>query len=213
MGPIFGRVFADIGKASPTIAYVGAANGDSPDFFQRMAGLLQGVTRCTVVHALLVSRHADIKKATKMIESADAVFVSGGDVEAGMDILKERDIARVLAEMHERGKLFFGVSAGSIMLAREWVRWKDPDDDSTAELFPCIGLAPVICDTHGEGEGWEELQAAVGLSLDGTVGYGITSGACLRVDPGGGLTAVGGPIATYARLDGRVVRQADIVVA
>jgi len=45
------------------------------------------------------------------------------------------------------------------MLSKEWIRWRDPDDDATAEFFPCLGIAPLICDTHGEQDGWEELQA------------------------------------------------------
>ena len=45
------------------------------------------------------------------------------------------------------------------MLARRWVRWTDPHNDDSAELFPCLGFAPVFCDTHGEGDGWGELRA------------------------------------------------------
>ncbi len=92
------------------------------------------------------------------------VFISGGDVEAGMEVLEERQILPFLRELFERGKPFFGSSAGSIMLGRQWVRWEDPDDDATANLFPCMGFAPIVCDTHGEAEGWEELRALLRLT-------------------------------------------------
>ena len=96
------------------------------------------------------------------------------------------------------------------MLAREWVRWRDPDDDATAELFPCLGVAPVLCDTHGEGEGWEELKAALHLKTVGDSGYGITTGTCLKVLPDGRVEALGGPIFRYVRTAKTVRRQPDL---
>lgn len=204
MAPVLDQIFDDIGKQSPAIAYVGAANGDSPDFFERMAGMLRSGRRCSIAHADLASEGADVRRATDIIESADAIFMSGGDVEAGMEVLEARVASSLFARLQEQGSLFFGISAGSIMLARQWVRWRDPDDDATAELFPCLGLAPVICDTHGEGDRWQELKSAVELTPEGTIGYGITSGACLKVHPDGRLQAASGIIATYVRRNNTV---------
>jgi len=211
MDPILTAVFRDIGKASPTIAYVGAANEDNPAFFERMVGMIQAVGKCTIVQAITHPDDADIRKAVKTIRSADAIFVSGGDVEAGMEVLEKKGITGIFCELYDQGKLLFGVSAGSIMLAREWVRWRDPDDDSTAELFPCLGVAPVLCDTHGEADGWEELKAAVALSSDGAIGYGITSSTCLKIGPFGDVAAMGGSISRYSRRGKTAKREADLV--
>ncbi len=210
MTPILKAVFADIGVANPIIAYVGAANGDNPPFFERMAAMMKAVAKCRIVNAVTQPDDADVEKAVKAIRSADAIFVSGGDVEAGMDVLNKRGITGLFCEMYERGKLLFGVSAGSIMLAREWVRWRDPDDDSTAELFPCLGVAPVLCDTHGEADNWEELKAAVALCPNGALGFGITSGACLKVLPSGGVAALGGAISRYMHQAKRVTQASDL---
>ncbi len=211
MSPILKAVFADIGTANPNIAYVGAANEDNTAFFERMAGMIKSVGKCKIAPAITHPPDADIKKATKAIRSADAVFVSGGDVEAGMEVLHKKDMTGLFAEMFGQGRLLFGVSAGSIMLAREWVRWRDPDDDSTAELFPCLGVAPVLCDTHGEADEWEELKAAVALCPDCAVGYGITSGTCLKVLPSGDVSALGGAIYRYVRQGDLSKRDLDLV--
>jgi len=213
MAPILKAVFADIGVASPTVAYVGAANGDSPEFFECMAGILKKTRRCRMLHAVTVPHDADVKKAVDIIKAADAVFVSGGDVEAGVEVLNEKGITHIFAELYSQGRLVFGVSAGSIMLAREWVRWADPDDDSTAELFPCLGLAPLICDTHGEGDDWEELKAAVALGPADSPSYGIMSGSCLKVYPGGRVEAMAGPVSVYVRRGKAVVKQADLTAS
>ena len=139
------------------------------------------------------------------------VFISGGDVEAGMEVLEERQILPFLRELFERGKPFFGTSAGSIMLAWQWVRWEDPDDDATASIFPCMGFAPIVCDTHGEAEGWEELRTLLRLSPEGTLGYGIPAGAGLCVYPDGKLEAISAPVHCYANSGGAVLRSTDLL--
>ena len=138
------------------------------------------------------------------------VFVTGGDVEEGMRVLEATGTVGLLGELAAAGKPFIGVSAGSIMLARSWVRWRDPDDESTAETFPCLGIAPVVCDTHGEADAWEELAAMVGISPEGTVGHGIPSGAGLVVHPDGSLEAAGAPVNRFERREGRTVPLADL---
>jgi cyanophycinase-like exopeptidase len=213
MAAILKLVFRNIGVASPTIAYVGSASDDNPGFFQRISGMFKSAGKAKFVLAPTIDEKADIKKTIKTIESADAVFVSGGDVEAGMQVLERRGIAGIFADLYRQGKFFFGVSAGSIMLADKWVRWRDPDDDSTAELFDCLGVAPVICDTHGEGEGWEELRAAITISPEGTMGYGITSNSCLLVQPDGKVEALAGPVARYLSRGKKAVKQPDLVPA
>jgi len=167
------------------------------------------VAKCDVAHARIGGR-GDVRKAKDILLSADAILVGGGDVEAGMQVLEEKGMSGIFCALYEEGKLCFGVSAGSIMLAREWVRWRDPNDDATAELFPCLGVATVLCDTHSEADHWEELQAALVLKEDGSLGYGITSGACLKVYPDGGVEALGGAVHVYARQGKAAVRQADV---
>ena len=207
---LFKSVFKEIGQTSPVIAYVGAANEDDKRFFGFMGAEIKGVGDCTLNQILLASKKADIAKAKEMLSAADAVFMSGGDVEAGMQIIQDKGLMDFFHGLLEQGKLFFGVSAGSIMLADQWVRWSDPDDDSSANLFTCLGLAPVICDTHAEEDNWVELKAAIHLKEDGSVGYGIPSGACLKVNPDGKVEALGKAVAVYAKKGKKVVQQADL---
>lgn len=208
--PVLSRALAASGVTVPTIAYIGAASGDNKEFFKMISTYMRRSGAGEVVLAPLAGRRVKIEKTRKILESADMIFVSGGDVEEGMEALEERGVLPFLRELHAAGKPFAGLSAGSIMLAKEWILWDDPNDDSTARLFPCMGLAPVRCDTHGEGEGWEELRALMLLVPDGMEGYGITSGAGLIVYPDGSLEALGGPVNCFANSSGRVVRKPDL---
>jgi cyanophycinase-like exopeptidase len=204
------QVLASCGSPRPSIAYIGAASGDSQPFFSMISGYLRRCGAGRITLAPLAGRRGKLEKARAILESADMVFISGGDVEAGMEVLEERQILPFLHELFERGKPFFGSSAGSIMLGRQWVRWEDPEDDATASLFPCMGLAPIVCDTHGETEEWEELRTLLRLTQEGTVGYGIPTGAGLRVCPDGTVEALGAPAHCYAHGRGAAVRRADL---
>lgn len=204
-------VLREAGVAAPVVAYVGVANGDDKSFFAFMADTIRESGAGKIMHALISAGKADLKKARDILESADIVSISGGDVELGMQVLEEKRLTGFLAELYRQGKVFFGTSAGSIMLAREWVRWADPEDDNTAELFPCLGLAPVICDTHAEQDDWEELKVALSLKKDDVTGYGITTGSALKVNPDGSLEALGGAVYRYAWQNGAVARIGDIL--
>jgi len=202
---IFKAVLREIGKPHPVVGFVGAANEDDPRFFSFMGAEIKRALNCTLIQAMTVPAKADIPKAREILESVDAVFMAGGDVEVGMQVLEQKKLTLFLRKLYEQGKVFFGGSAGSIMLAREWVRWRNPDDDSTAELFPCLGIAPVICDTHAEEDDWIELKTALKLKGINSIGYGIPSGACLKINPDGEIEALGKAVARYT------VRQAQQV--
>ena len=211
LNPWFQAVFADSGKKSPAIAYVGAANDDRPESFAGMSTNLKEIGAVKVTHVALSPENADIQKAKQVLESSDIIFISGGDVERGMRTLAARNMTDFIGGLYRQGKMFFGISAGSIMLAKEWVRWRNPDDDDTSEIFPCLGIAPVLCDTHGEADGWEELQALLKLEKDNTRGYGIVSSTVIKVFPDGSVEALGGEIHQYAKRNGVVERIEDIL--
>jgi hypothetical protein len=72
-------------------------------------------------------------------------------------------------------------------------------------------MAPVICDTHAEGDDWVELKTALQLKEDGAIGYGIPSGNFLIYYPDGRLAAGNGPAARYVKKDGKVEKLPDLL--
>ena len=207
--PLLVRAFSLIGLESPTVAYVGAASNDNRIFFMWIAGMLKKAGAGSVSLAALASRRADQAKARSLLERSDVIFVSGGDVELGMNVLERTGVADVLQELQRAGKPFIGASAGSIMLAKSWVRWPDQGNDAAAETFPCLAMAPLLCDTHAEKEDWEELKALLRLSAPAS-GYGIPMGAALRVRADGSLSALGKPVPCFKFQEGRLERLADL---
>jgi len=101
--------------------------------------------------AALASKKADVDKAKAILESSDIIYISGGDVEHGMQVLADKNLTDFIVGLYKQGKPFFGISAGSIMLAREWIRWTNPDDDATAEIFPAWALPGALRYTRRSG--------------------------------------------------------------
>ena len=128
--PLLQAVFRRTGVRRPTVAYVGAASGDDAAFRLLNVTRFQKAGAGKVTLAPLCGRRGNAEKAKAVLEASDLVFLSGGDVEEGMRVLKEKGMTDFLRRLYRAGKPFFGISAGSIMLARQWIRWRDPDDDS-----------------------------------------------------------------------------------
>jgi peptidase E len=199
------KIIRGIDKPVPVLAFVGVASfKDNWLVYALLAALIKTGCRCRIRRVVIAPAGADLDKAKEILLKADAVFMSGGDVEAGMQVLQEKKMVGFFQKLAARGQLFIGASAGSIMLSREWVRWKNPNDDSSAELFPCLGIADLICDTHAEADHWAELKTTLNLKKTDMNGFGITSGACLKVWPDGRLEAIGGEIIHLESTNGQI---------
>jgi peptidase E len=213
----FKAAVAELTRPRPLVAYVGVASGDDRGFYTMIRGAL-ALAPARMQLAKIASPRATASEARALLEDSDMVFVSGGDVEHGMNILRDRDLASALVAMAASGKPIFGISAGSIMMAREWVRFPDENDDASAEIFPCLGIAPLHVDAHSEEDGWSELRVLVRLLHErgdrDPVGYGLTRKGGLRVeiDSSGRVEAeaFGTPIPRLVVRGGKVVRGTSI---
>jgi peptidase E len=210
MTPLLESIFAETGKPQPRLAYIGTANGDDAFYYHALSKMVTSAG-ASADRVCLAKNNADVAAAKKVLQAADVVFISGGDVEEGMRWLNKHDLVNFLRNLYAEGKLFFGISAGSIMLGTHWVRWLNPKDDTTAELFACLGLARVLCDTHAEKDGWDELQVAVPLLGRNRKGYGIPTGGMLRITPSGKVEALVHPATVYQAKDGRAIELAALL--
>jgi hypothetical protein len=220
-----------LAKKTPLVAYVGAASGDNAGF-QRMIGdeIVKAGGRVSGVK--LASPRARLSAARTLLEGADVVFVSGGDVEAGMKILQDRGALPVFRALAEAGRPMVGISAGSIMLGRAWVRFP-ADGAGHPELFPCMGMADLYVDAHAEEDDWAELRALLRLvgrtrarstrsqargggRPRAPVGYGLTQKGGIRVEPdderGVKVTPFGTPTPRFVARAGRVVKAPPLLL-
>ena len=192
------------GGKAPKIAYIGAANGDRTTFFDSLNTYLLQAGAASVDFIKLAREHIDRNAAIKTLTGADVVFFSGGEVEDGINWIKRHGLTELLRELYRKGILFIGISAGAIMMGSYWVRWDTPEDDSTAELFECLGFVPAIFDTHAEDEDWIELKTALRLMGGGSQGFGLPRGGIISADSRGNLVNITNRYLTFVN-DGTTI--------
>jgi len=200
----FRAVFDAFGAPNPTVAYVGTASLDNADFFQIFKGPMLAAGAAEAALVPIVGEGANIGAAKSMLSSADAVFLTGGEVEYGISWLKKTGLDAFLTGLYRGGKPFFGISAGAIMMGTHWVHWDVLGDDGTASLFECLGFVPMLFDAHGENEDWSELKCALRLLGPGAAGHGLSRGGFFSADARGVLTSYRNAPAVYRNVDGRI---------
>lgn len=209
--PYLREAVALTGEAAPLALYIGAANGDDAEFGSRLCSLVAAAGAEDVVWPKLTARRAAAAAAREALARARFVFVGGGDVEAGIDVLRRAQLVADIRAAAARGVVFAGMSAGAIMLGARWIRWpRAGAGDDEAETFECLGVAPFSLDCHGEADGWAEARSFAAVrareSKRKAQVYGVPSGGALVARGGGKMHARGEPVPVFAALPGGIAR-------
>src|SRR5690242_5197749 len=96
-------------------AYIGASNGDDPDFYTIFVEAMEGVgiSDC----ALISSSEPDLT----FLNDADIILLAGGDVELGWRTFVTNGLNHHLVRRHSEGATLIGISAGAVQLGLGWV--------------------------------------------------------------------------------------------
>jgi cyanophycinase len=73
------RIRQDLDNSNPKAAYIGASNGDQPEFYSLFVAAMEvtGVSNCRMVPS------QPSREDILFIEDADLILLAGGDVEKG----------------------------------------------------------------------------------------------------------------------------------
>jgi cyanophycinase-like exopeptidase len=208
MQPFLADALRLTGKDQPVALYFGAASGDNREFGTALSRILKQDGAHRVLWPRLSGREKQVRQFLDALREADLVFMGGGDVEVGMQVLRDADLIGELHAAAERGVVFAGISAGAIMLGERWIHWPHAHaNNDEAHTYECLGIARCSLDTHGEDDEWRETQAfatvrARELGAKARA-YGVPGGGALVVSPlviGGGPTlhARGGVVRVFA---------------
>ena len=197
--PFLARLHALLGDVPLRAAYLGASNGDVPDFYELFSGAMEGVgiSRCRMIP----SRPSDEDRA--WLASAHVILLAGGDPLLGWETFQKNGVEPLLRARYREGAVLMGISAGAMQLGtRAWPEHPPPGELS---LFPVLGLAPFLVGVH-EAPDWKELKRAMHAAGPGTRGVGIPFGGGALVHPDGTLEPVRHPVALF-QWEGDVLRQ------
>jgi cyanophycinase len=185
-------VVRSVGSERPSIAYIGASNGEFyreiflPAFEQVDAG------ECRMILA------EPTPEDRAFLEHADVILLAGGSVEVGWRAFEGNGFKTLIEKRYLAAATLVGISAGAVQLGRGGLT-----NDESALLFT-FGFLPFYVAAHEERDDWRSLRR-ISSFLDGpTRGIGIpTGGGFIYSD--GDLVPVLKPVFEI-RLDGSNLR-------
>jgi peptidase E len=168
-GLFFTSVRRLIERQLPKAAYIGASNGDLPEFYSIFEAAMQsvGIYDCRMIRSSLPTDDL------LFLEAADIILLAGGDAYKGWKVFEKNGLQELIVRRYYEGALLIGVSAGAMQLGL--LGWPEAglSPDNLTEVFK---LVPFIISAHDEKRGWEELKSAVQL-VDGKFrGLGLPTG-------------------------------------
>lgn len=170
--PFLQRLQQDLAdKDSLKAAYIGASNGDLPEFFAIFEAAMEsiGITDCRMIFAEYGDEDADY------LQQADIILLAGGDVARGWRAINESGMRQELIHRYYGGAVLMGVSAGAVQLGMKG--WKGDSVSQTDDMFDCFQLIPFALDAHDEVNNWDRLKASLTHSANNDLkGIGIPSG-------------------------------------
>lgn len=194
-GRFLDRVAAHTGPGAPRAAYLGASNGDQPEFYALFLAAMEaiGPAECRMIPGT----PSDEDRA--FLEAADVILLAGGDTDAGWRAFEASGIRQTVERRYWDGAVLVGVSAGSVQLGAAGWPAGDPHNP-----FGTWGLAPFVVDAHAEADEWAELRAVVRARGEGARGIGIPSGGGLVYHADGTLEAVRHTLAEFTLRGGEL---------
>lgn len=190
-GPAAGA--ASLGAAATIPAtYIGASNGDAPEFYSIFEGAMDavGITERRMIRA---AYDADDRE---FLERAQLIVLAGGDVQRGWNSFQTTGMKQAILARYAQGAVLVGVSAGAVQLGRRAIA--ETKDSSALELLDVFNLVPAIIDVHDEHREWSRLSRTVHMLEGEITGLGIPSGGGLIVHPDGTFEALRRPVDEFS---------------
>lgn len=182
---------------SPLAVYIGASNGDAPEFYALFEAAMDeiDVRNCHQIRAAFPAEDA------ALLAKADIIVLAGGDIEAGWTIIQRTKMAELLRQRYFAGATLIGVSAGAVQLG---LYAAVELGDAAHSLVDTLKLVPFVLAAHDEDREWSSLTAVV-LMLDGSVkGLGISKGGGVVFHPDRSIEAIRRPVHEFSTTAGKL---------
>ena len=167
--PYMASVRARIQRESPKAAYIGASNGDDPEFYSIFEAAMENIA---ITDCRMIASHLSDGDHS-FLNEADVILLAGGDVERGWNAFQKNGLDKTIVRRYYEGSLLIGVSAGAVQLGL--LGWP-ASEESAGSLFFTYKLVPWIIGAHEEDQGWKSLRKAIEFMGESTKGIGIPKG-------------------------------------
>ncbi|MEP7243755.1 MAG: Type 1 glutamine amidotransferase-like domain-containing protein [Gammaproteobacteria bacterium] len=201
-GPFLASVCQASEIAAPSVAYIGASNGDSPEAYSILIAALDQIQVRSKRHITAALSAED----REFLEQADIVVLAGGDVEAGWNVFTRTGLRQVIESRYREGAVLIGVSAGAIQLGTHAALAGESGNSGDSRLIETFGLVRLILDVHDEQRDWQTLSSTIHLLEGSARGVGVPSGAGLIAHPDGTLEPIRRGLEEFTFSDGKLRR-------
>jgi len=146
-------------------AYIGASNGDNPDFYAIFVAAMEGfgILDCTMIPSAV--SEADLA----FLNDADIILLAGGDVELGWRTFVSNGLNNHILRRYFEGATLIGVSAGAVQLGLCGLA-------ADGSMIETLKLVPFIIGAHEESNNWETTRDLLQLSPTNTRAIGLPTG-------------------------------------
>lgn len=168
--------------ASPKAAYIGASNGDDPQFYSIFEAAMEnvGIQNCRMIRSSFTSTDESF------LNEADIILLAGGDVERGWNIFNQSGLKEMIIKRYYEGAVLIGISAGAVQLGLFGL----VQEQACNKLIDTFKLVPFIIGAHEEEQDWKSVREAIEI-LEGSVkGIGIATGGGLIYYPDQSIEAI-----------------------
>jgi Peptidase family S51 len=188
--PFLARIREQLDSPSPTAAYLGASNGDNPEFYGLFQAAMGGIelASCRMIPSTPTAEDAEF------LAAADLVLFAGGDVEQGWRAFERNGVKELITRKRYDGAVLMGVSAGAVQFGLGSLL-----ETATMQKLPLFQFAPFYVGAHEEESEWWNLRALVNLAGDGARGIGIPAGGGVIYGADGSLEPVRKTLVEFTR--------------
>lgn len=174
----------------PTAAYIGASNGDNPEFYSIFQAAMDGIG---LKDCRMIPSHPS-PEDLQFLGSAELILLAGGSVEQGWKTFADSGMKEMIVQRRFDGAVLVGVSAGAVQMGSGTLV-----QASTMEKLPLFQFAPFYIAAHDEAAEWWDLRALVRLAEEGGRGIGIPAGGGAIYSPDGSLEPVRKPLVEFCK--------------
>ena len=189
------RIRADLDSSKPSAAYIGASNGDQPEFYNLFVAAMESmeISDCRLVPS------QPSREDISFLEKADLIVLSGGDVERGWQVFEQNGLKDLLPRKRFDGAVLMGVSAGAVQLGFGCL-----SNAAQPKQLDMFRFAPFYIGAHDEGNDWFDLRALVNLSQSDARAIGLPAGGGAAYYPDGTLEPLRKPLIEIVKEDAKI---------
>jgi hypothetical protein len=189
------RIRADLDTSNPKAAYIGASNGDQPEFYSLFVAAMESmeISDCRLVPS------QPSREDILFLENADLIVLAGGDVERGWQVFEQNGLKELLPRKRFDGAILMGVSAGAVQLGLGCL--SNADQPRQIDMFR---FAPFYVGAHDEGNDWFDLRALVNLSQSDARAIGLPAGGGAVYYADGTLEPLRKPLIEIVKEDAKI---------